>query len=359
MTPAPVYGVLGALAALPHRLAAREAERCGARLRRGVARGVTHVVFGRRLLDRLPGPAIAARVEAERAAGRALLSENGLLRRLGLAAAAGAEGVLPGAALAAQSGFAARDLDLLALFDAFERDAEPFSFRDLILARKYAGLVAGGAGWADIARSVHRVGAAASLTARALAVGGGRAIYARHADGLSELDGQLLLGLDEPAEAADDLFAEAEAAEAAGRPAEAAEIYGRCLALDPGDATAAFNRANCLRACGAVGEAERDYARALRADPRLAEAWFNLAGLLAGEGRAAAARRLLARAIAVAPDYADAVYELARLDFEAGELAAAERRWRRYLELDPDSDWARNAARGLRLAAMRAAEEGG
>ena len=35
-------------------------------------------------------------------------------------------------------------LDLLSLFDAFEHDAEPYSFRDLILARKYAALLAGG-----------------------------------------------------------------------------------------------------------------------------------------------------------------------------------------------------------------------
>ena len=45
-----------------------------------------------------------------------------------------------------------------ALFDAFEHDAEPYSFRDLILARKYAGLMAGGAAWGAIARSVHRSG---------------------------------------------------------------------------------------------------------------------------------------------------------------------------------------------------------
>ena len=45
----------------------------------------------------------------------------------------------------------------------------------------------------------------------------------------------------------------AEAAEAAGRHAEAAALYGRCLALDPGDSVAAFNRANCLRADGRAG----------------------------------------------------------------------------------------------------------
>ena len=67
-----------------------------------------------------------------------------------------------------QSGLAEREFGLLALFDGFERDVEPFSFRDLILARKYAGLIAGGAGWGAIVRSVHRFGPAVSLTAKAL-----------------------------------------------------------------------------------------------------------------------------------------------------------------------------------------------
>ena len=43
-----------------------------------------------------------------------------------------------------QSKLLPADFDLLRLFDGFENDAEPFSFRDLILAKKYAGLIAGG-----------------------------------------------------------------------------------------------------------------------------------------------------------------------------------------------------------------------
>ena len=67
-----------------------------------------------------------------------------------------------------QSKLPERALTLLSLFDAFEHDAEPYSFRDLILARKYAGLLAGGASWSAIARSVHRSGPVTSLTALSL-----------------------------------------------------------------------------------------------------------------------------------------------------------------------------------------------
>jgi tetratricopeptide (TPR) repeat protein len=341
-------GTLGALAALPRRLAAREVKAQGGELHRGTTRRTTILVVGRTLLTRLDDREIAGRIEAARAPGRTLRSENGFLRLL--AGAAPCEG-LTRTALLDQSCLAAADLDLLALFDAFEHDAEPFSFRDLILARKYAGLVAGGASWAAIARSVHRSGPAVSLTAKSLQVGG-RTIYARHDEGLAELDGQLLLGLGDPDDP-DDIFAEAEAAEAAGEHAEAAALYGRCLASDPGDPVAAFNRANCLAAAGRLAEAEAELARALRLDPRFVEAWFNLAGLARARGGLATARRHLEQAIAVDPDYADAVFNLASVAFETGDLAAAGRWWARYLELDPDSDWGRAAARGVQFVSLQ------
>jgi tetratricopeptide (TPR) repeat protein len=349
-----VFGIVGALAAFPRRLAARAVEARGGSLRRGVGRTTTHVVLGRRLLDRQPEAAIAARVAAERAAGRTLVGETGFLRLLGLAEPAPTSGI-PRATLVA-SGLSETELDLLTLFDAFEHDGEPWSFRDLILARKYAGLRRDGASWSAIARSVHRFGAAGPLTAEALRVGPCRSILLGEG---RELDGQLRLDLGGPAgDDPEELFAAAEAAEAGGLPAEAADLYRRCLARDPGDALAAFNRANCLRALGAPHEAARDYLRAAKLDPGFVEAWFNLGCLAADGGRAAAARRHLARALALDPGYADAIYNLATLEFDAGHLAEARRLWLRYLELDADSDWARRAAKGVRYVELAQARGG-
>ncbi|HRO11684.1 tetratricopeptide repeat protein [Amaricoccus sp.] len=348
-------GLVGALAALPRRLAARAIEARGGELHRGVTRRTGMVVFGRRLLKN-PDGVVEDRVAAARAPGRALRSENGFLRLL--VGEAGEAVGLSRREMLERSGLGERELSLIALFDGFERDVEPFSFRDLILARKYAGLVAGGAEWGAIVRSVHRFGPAVSLTAKALQVGDG-GIYARHADGVSELDGQMLLGLGEAGEDAEALFAEAEAAEAEGRAEAAAALYGRCLAVDPGDAVAAFNRANCLGATGRPAEAERELARALKLDPAFVEAWFNLAGLVAARGRVAAARGYLLRALELDPDYADAVFNLASLEFEAGDLAAARRWWLRYLELDPESEWGRRAARGVRFVELETARGAG
>ncbi|MER9407025.1 tetratricopeptide repeat protein [Mesorhizobium caraganae] len=367
--PGAVFGSIGALAAFPLRLAAREVERRHGQLRRGVTRRTSHVVFGRTLLAKASmakaGDAeVERRVAAERAAGRTLLSENGFLRLLGLMKAPEASS-LSRQSLIDQSKLSGADLDLLSLFDAFEHDAEPYSFRDLILARKYAGLVAGGASWGAIARSVHRSGPVASLTAKSLNVGSqhGRpdAIYLE--GGQSELDGQLLFDLGSASAAGDDtledLFAEAESAEEQGDHEQAATLYQRCLSIDPSDAIAAFNRANCLRGAGRVSEAAYDYARAIKLDPAFVEAWFNLAGLMSDEGKVASARRHLQKAIALDKTYADPVFNLARLEFDAGNLAEARGNWVRYLELDADSEWARTAQKGIQFVDLQTARTAG
>lgn len=361
VTPGAVFGTIGALAAFPLRLAAREVERQHGQLRRGVTRRTSHVVFGRSYLSKASDAEIARRVAAERAARRTLLSENGFLRLLGLMRAPEAS-ALSRQSLIDQSRLAADDLDLLSLFDAFEHDSEPYSFRDLILARKYAGLVAGGAAWGAIARSVHRSGPVASLTAKSLNVGSafGRADAIYLEGGQSELDGQLLFDLGTADDdTLEDLFAEAEAAEEQGRHDNAAALYQRCLAIDPSDAIAAFNRANCLRAGGHVAEAAHDYARAIKLDPAFVEAWFNLAGLMSDEGKVASARRHLQKAIALDKTYADPVFNLARLEFDAGNLPEARRCWVRYLELDADSEWARMAAKGIQFVDLQAARTAG
>ncbi|MFO1207800.1 MAG: tetratricopeptide repeat protein [Amaricoccus sp.] len=341
-------GVVGGLALLSRRAAARAVAAEGGTLRRGASRSASVVVLGRRLLARASDREIEALVGDLAAPGRQLRSEGGFRRVLAGEAPAGD---LDPEAVRAQSGLGARDFAMLALFDGFEHDAGGHSFRDLILARKYAGLVAGGASWGAIVRSIHRSGPAVSLTAKSLQLDGER-VYARDGEGLAELDGQMLLGLGDAPDA-DEVFAAAEAAEAEGGHAEAAALYGRCLAIDPGDSVAAFNRANCLRADGRPAEAEAELARALKRDPDFVEAWFNLGCLVAARG-GAAARAHLERAVTLDPAYADAVFNLAALAFEAGDAAAARRWWERYLELDRSSDWARQAERGLRYLALQA-----
>jgi tetratricopeptide (TPR) repeat protein len=354
------FSIVGALAAFPRRLAVREVARQNAVLRHSITRRTTHVVFGRKLLARAGDAEIEARFDKARGGVRLLVSENGFLRLLALRGGAEAP-AMTRASLLDQSRLAERDLALLSLFDAFEHDGEPYSFRDLILARKYAGLIAGGASWGAIVRSIHRApGAVGSLTALALEAEGGEAIYARIGERLSELDGQMLLPIDRNGEdELEALFEAAEAAEAGQRCADAANLYERCQSFDPKDPDIAFNLANCLAAAGRPDEARRAFLLALKLDPDFVEAWFNLADLLRRQDQKQAAREHLQRAIAIDPTYADAVYNLATLEFDLARLPEARSLWARYLELDSSSEWAQTAARGVRYIDQLLAKEAG
>lgn len=342
------YGVIGALRAFPLRLAARQVAHHGGRLHRNITRGTTTIVFGRTLLSRQSEAEIEQRVTAARASGAALLSENGFLRAVGTIPKTPPANISRQSILD-QSGLDGSIFDLLALFDAFEHHAEPYSFRDVILARKYAGLVATGASWGAIARSVHQIGPVGSLTALTLHSGADK-ILTRDAHSLAELDGQRLLPLPEADDPAEDYFGLAENAEAAGLIAEAARLYEHCSAIDPSDAMAAFNLGNCLRELGDDHGATMAYMTALKRDPLFVEAWFNHGGTLRDMGKNDAARFHLERAAEIDPTYADAIYNLGALEYEAGDLPRARHWWARYLELDDTSDWARRARAGIRLA---------
>ncbi|PSJ54847.1 tetratricopeptide repeat protein [Kumtagia ephedrae] len=339
--------LIGALASFPRRAVRREVERQGGVLRGSVTRGTTHVVFGHRLIESWDESRIEAAVERERSAGRQLLSENGFLRLLGLAQPAPA--TVARQVLIEQAGLPPAIFDLLALFDAFERDVEPFTFRDLILAKKYVMLLVG-TSWSTIVRSIRRSPSVGALASLALHAERSDAIYAQHAQGgVSELDGQVMLPLATDDVELEALRALADEAEAQERHEQAAAIYREYLAHRPGNAVVHFNRGNCLRHLGRLAEAGQAYMGAIKRDPKFVEAWFNLAAIDAEQGRTDAARRSLSKAIALDAGYADAVYNLASLEYEAGNLAEARRWWLRYLELDPHSEWGRIAARGIQF----------
>jgi len=342
----PTFGIVGALRAFPQRLAARAVATRGGRLRRGITRQTSRVVLGRKLLDKSSETDIDAKLTVLRNAGVKAVSENGFLRWLHLLDTPERSDI-GRQSLIDQSKLGSETFERLALFDAFEHDAEPFSFRDLILARKYAGLIASGASWLAVARSVHSAGPVASLTALSLHPGGTQKIYAADGGRKTELDGQRLLPLEPAEDDSEEYFALAEAAEAAKLYAEATVLYARCLALDPTDSVAVYNRANCFRALGEADEAAAAYTMALKIDPAFVEAWFNFAALLRDAKKIGAARAHLQKAIAIDKDYADAIYNLASLEFDAGNLPEARAAWTRYLELDQTSDWAKTATRGI------------
>jgi hypothetical protein len=341
-------GLIGGLATVPRRLAARDVAQRGGILRHGMTRKTDLVVLGRKLLGRANIEDIEAKLDAIDAAERPVFGEREFLVLL-----AGGEppfrGSIDAGTLSAQSGLSLRETRLLAVFGAFEGDGVSFAFSDAILARKYKGLIAGGATWLAIARSLQNAAPATSLTAYTLHHGPSGTIYGERGAIVSELSGQTFLPLEaDHSFDADDLFDAAEDAEAHGERADAIALYRQCLAVDPGDSVAAFNLANCLQVEGREADARHHFVQAIKSDPTFVEAWFNLAALFKQSGDLVSARTHLQRAIAIDPGYADAIYNLAALDFEAGHYAAARAGWQRYRELDSDSEWAEAAGRGIR-----------
>jgi tetratricopeptide (TPR) repeat protein len=344
-------GIVGALAAFPRRLAEREVTRHGARLRRGLTRQTKLLVFGRRALSMLSDEAIEKRFDAATKARVKMVSENGFRRLLGLIDASATNADMTRASFAVQTDIDSRTLELLTLFDAFESDNEPYSFRDTIIGRKYQRLLANGTSWGAIVRSVHRSGKVASLTAASLQADGARVVM-RAGEHIADLDGQHLLPLGEEETDADSLFEAAVEAEQDGDFRLAAQLYAQCLALDPSDSIAAYNLGNTYKESGDIIDARQAYMRAIKLDSNLVEAWFNYGSMLSEHGEVESARLHLGHAIEIDPTYADPIYNLAALEYDAGRLDQARRWWIRYIELDPESEWGKRAQRGIAYANM-------
>ena len=168
-------------------------------------------------------------------------------------------------------------------------------------------------------------------------------------DGLTTLEGQGLLPLDEDHASLDDLFEGAALAEAGGELEEAARLYDLCARADRSDPIAPYNYANIRLAQGAHDEAALAYQRALARDPRFVEARYNHAQALEAAGKPDAAILELSRALDADPTYSDAVFNLAQLRLKAGEIAPAKALYERYLALDPPDSWAATARKAILL----------
>lgn len=350
-----VFAIIGALDAFPHRLAAREVEERGGKLRRGVSRGTDIAVVGHRLVQTSRPDRILKRFEEARAAGTRLISERAFLRLLGLARESEDHRQLSAGDIKEKSGLDADSFDLLRLFDVFDVSEEPFGFRDLVAARQCAGLIRDGVEWFALARAIQTqspISSDGGLSQVRLERSEWNGVLMRAGDALTELSGQHILAFPEEVDSVDELFEAAKEAEDEEDWERARAAYSRCHAMDPRDPVIAFNLSHALLQLDDLEGAKRMLNKVLSLDLRFAEAWFNLAAIARRQGDLEAVRLNLKKAIFTDRDYPDAVYNLAHLEFEAGQLNEAARHWTRYLKLDPISDWALKARTGLQLIAM-------
>jgi tetratricopeptide (TPR) repeat protein len=253
-----------------------------------------------------------------------VISEHGLLRRLGLLPATAPEPRPHGLdELAAQAGLSRANARLLALFDIVEDQDGRYSFRDLKAAR-------------DFARRLDRhrdltANLEAALAARR------RHAFRRH---LAEVplraaadEAQATLDLGDSAEGFDETWSLAVDAQSGQDYIAAETLFRRCAAMRPRDALCLTRLAAVLVELDRPEDARELLRRALAIKPDLAEAWLDLSRLEQG----AAARTCLERAIAADPACIEAVYDLALIHMEDNAYDRALPLWEHYMELAPTS----------------------
>lgn len=131
----------------------------------------------------------------------------------------------------------------------------------------------------------------------------------------------------------------------AGEHAAAAEAFRRVLHLDPSDAVARVDIANCFHRLGESDRALSQYRDILEQHPRCKEAWYNVGTVLSTLGREAEAITEYTRALDLDPEYAAARSNRGQGLLRLGRFDAAwsDHRWRDgRTGAFPDEPWPRD-----------------
>ncbi|MBW3599099.1 MAG: tetratricopeptide repeat protein [Planctomycetes bacterium] len=312
-----------------------------------------------------------ARALELRESGLAVVTEDDLLRMLGLEADGDAirrtYSLLDLARLLKLPGRTLRAWAERGLIQPVEhRDGLPFfDFAQAAAARSICGLLAEGVTPAKLRRGLLQVRAClpelASVAAHLTVLQWTGRLALRSRNGrLMQLNGQLLLDLqaheaDDPLliytpcpETVEELFERALALEDQGRFAEAAELYRRASTEDPHDPVLHFNLGNVLYGGQQMEQAADCYRRAVELDASYVEAWNNLGNALAELEQWEESLAAFETALRHAPDYREAHFNLAETHHFLGRQDAARRHWQKCLQAGADDALARSALDRLR-----------
>jgi tetratricopeptide (TPR) repeat protein len=245
------------------------------------------------------------------------------------------------------------DADMLAVFDLIVVSGDNCRFGDAAILRTASELLGRGRSRGEVVRILMRA-RDLSPTGRhkiILTPSGEAALQWR--DGLTTLEGQGYLPLDEDHATIEDLFEAAAIAEASGEMDRAAGLYDMCARADRTDPIAPYNYANIRLAQGVHDQAILAYQRALARDGGFIEARYNLAQALEAAGRLDSALMELSRVLDADPAHCDALFNLAQLRMKAGEMESAKGLYERYLALDPPEAWAATARKAITYCSAR------
>jgi hypothetical protein len=293
--------------------------------------------------------ALGGRIAAARSRGVPVLGERGFTAAL--AGETPEPATLPLATALSQTGLTRADADVLAAFDLIRIEGEACRFADAGVIKTAAELARAGRPLGEAVRILARARDLAPRGRHKIVLTASGAAALQWTDGLTSLEGQGLLPLDEANAGLDDLFEASAVAEAQGDLEEAARLYDLCARADRGDAIALYNLGNIRLAQGAHDQAALAYQQALARDGRFTEARYNLAQALEAAGKPDAAAQELGRVLDAEPAHSDAVFNLAQLTMKAGDMARAKGLYERYLALGPPDDWAQTARKAISYCA--------
>jgi tetratricopeptide (TPR) repeat protein len=272
-----------------------------------------------------------------------------------LAGKAGQDATLPLATALAQSGLAEADALLLSAFDLAAIRGANCRFGDVAAMRMAADMLRQHRSPGDVVRILMRARDKAPVGRRKVVLGPSAKGALQWESGLTTLEGQGFLPLEDEHPDLDELYEAAALCEAAGDPDEAARLYAICSDADRSDAIAPYNLGNIRLAQGDNGEAALAYQRALARDPGFVEARYNLALAFEAADKAERAREELECALEADPSYSDAMFNLAQLLMKSGDIAAAKPLYERYLATNPPDEWAATARRAILYCTARLA----
>ena len=221
------------------------------------------------------------------------------------------------------------------------------TFQDLVLIRAAAELEAANVPAGEVSRALRALRQQLPdrpLSSVRVGSAGGRVVVREGGSVWEPVSGQLVLGIEETAEApaavgerrlhvpepgAREWF-EAGCALEARDPAEARRAYERALELAPDHPEAHLNLGRLLHEEGSLAAAEAHYRSALAVLPESATAAFNLGVVLEDLGKNEPAIEAYRQAVTSDPGFADAHYNLSRLYESRGERSAALRHLRSF-----------------------------
>jgi tetratricopeptide (TPR) repeat protein len=324
----------------------REIVNRGGRVARDLTRRSQVLVVGSLAFPLVDAGALPMRLRTALERGLPVRGERALTAELA-GEAAPQDATLPLATALSQTPLTEDDAAVLAAFDLIVVADHKCRFGDAGVIRTAGQLRAEGRALGDVVRILTRARDVAPPGRRRIVLTPSGAAALKWDDGLTTLEGQGYLALEEEVASLDDLFEGAALAEASGELDEAARLYDQCGRADRTDAIAPYNYGNIRLGQGAHDQAVIAYQRALAREADFIEARYNLALALEAAGKPQAAAVELGRVLEADPTHTDALFNLAQLRMKAGEAREAKALYKRYLALDPPDPWAGTARRAI------------